>query len=86
MSFKSSVSKILENKNTLHIVFIITLLNLIGYLVSGNIQAFVFFILITAIVGHFSKNVTIILLVPLFVVNLYVLGNKTKEGMENSKS
>ena len=42
--------------------------------------------LIAGIVGHFSKNVTIILLVPLFVVNLYVLGNKTKEGMENSKS
>jgi hypothetical protein len=86
MSFKSSVSKILEKKNTLHIVFVIALLNLIGYLVSGNFSAFIFFILITTIVGHFSKNVTIILLVPLFIVNLYVLGNRTKEGMENSNS
>jgi hypothetical protein len=86
MSFKSSVSKILEKKITLHIVFVIALLNLIGYLISGNFHAFIFFILITAIVGHFSKNATIILLVPLFIVNLYVLGNKTKEGMENSNS
>ena len=86
MSFKSSVSKILEKKNTLHIVFVIALLNLIGYLISGNFHAFIFFILITTIVGHFSKNITIVLLVPLFIVNLYVFGNKTKEGMENSNS
>jgi hypothetical protein len=28
-------------------------------LISGNFHAFIFFILITAIVGHFSKNATI---------------------------
>ena len=42
MSFKSSVSKILEKKITLHIVFVIALLNLIGYLISGNFHAFIF--------------------------------------------
>lgn len=86
MSFKSNISKILENKKTLHVVFVITLLNLLGYLVSSNFAAFIFFLLITGIVGHFSKNVSIILLVPLFIVNLFVLGKKTKEGMENASN
>lgn len=86
MSFKSNISKILESKKVLHVIFVITLLNLLGYLISGNFAAFIFFLLITGIVGHFSKNVSIILLVPLFIVNLFVLGKKTKEGMENANN
>ena len=86
MSFKSNISKILANKKTLHIVFVITLLNIIGYLVCGNFNAIMLFMLISGVVGHFSKNLTVVLLIPLFVVNLFVLGNKTKEGMENSNS
>ena len=38
MNLKSSISKILTNKKTLHIVFVLSLLNLIGYLVCGNIK------------------------------------------------
>jgi hypothetical protein len=57
---------------------------LIGYLVYGNIHAIILFILIAGIVGHFSKNMTVVLLIPLFIVNLFVLGKTTKEGMETT--
>ena len=86
MSFKSNISKILANKKTLHVVFVISLLNMIGYLVYGNFHAIVLFLLITGVVSNFSKNISIVLLIPLFIVNLFVLGNSTKEGMENSSS
>jgi hypothetical protein len=86
MSFKSNISKILANKKTLHVVFAISLLNMIGYLVYGNFHAIVLFLLITGVVSNFSKNISIVLLIPLFIVNLFVLGNSTKEGMENSNS
>ena len=86
MNLKSSISKILTNKKTLHIVFVLSLLNLIGYLVCGNIHAVIFFVLITGISSHFSKNLTIILLIALFVVNLFMLGNGAREGMQNSDS
>jgi uncharacterized membrane protein len=69
---------------TLNIVFVLSLFNLIGYLVYGNIHAIILFILIAGIVGHFSKNMTVVLLIPLFIVNLFVLGKSTKEGMETS--
>jgi hypothetical protein len=86
MSFRHSISKLLANKTALNIVFAITVLNLIGYLVSGNIQAFIFFNLIALVVGKLSKNVTVTLLISLFVVNLFVLGKKTKEAMTNLNS
>ena len=86
MSFKSNISKILANKKTLYVVFAISLLNMIGYLVYGNFHAIVLFLLITGVVSNFSKNISVVLLIPLFIVNLFVLGNSTKEGMENSNS
>jgi len=86
MSFKSNISKILAKKTTLNVIFVISLLNLIGYLVYRNINAIILFLLIAGIVGHFSKNLSIVLLIPLFIVNLFVLGNTTKEGMENANS
>ena len=58
MSFRHSISKLLANKTALHIVFVVSVLNLIGYLVSGNIEAFIFFNLIALVVGKLSKNVT----------------------------
>lgn len=86
MNFKASISKILTNRMVLNVVFVLSLFNLLGYLVYGNIHAIIFFILIAGIVGHFSKNMTIVLLIPLFVVNLFVLGKNTKEGMETSST
>jgi hypothetical protein len=84
MNLKASISKLLTNNMTLNIVFVLSLFNLIGYLVYGNIHAIILFILIAGIVGHFSKNMTVVLLIPLFIVNLFVLGKSTKEGMETS--
>jgi len=86
MNLKASISKLLTNKMTLNIVFVLSLFNLIGYLVYGNIHAIILFILIAGIVGHFSKNMTVVFLIPLFIVNLFVLGKTTKEGMETSTS
>jgi hypothetical protein len=86
MNLKASISKILTNRMTLNVIFVLSLFNLLGYLVYGNIHAIIFFILIAGIVGHFSKNMTIVLLIPLFVVNLFVLGKNTKEGMETSST
>jgi len=54
--------------------------------VYGNFNAIVLFLLITGVVSNFSKNISVVLLIPLFIVNLFVLGNNTKEGMENSSS
>ena len=70
MKINSTVSKFLTNKWVLNIVSILALLNVIGYIVTGNFNSVIIFIIIGILVRYFSKNMTIILGVPLLLVNL----------------
>ena len=89
MSIENTISKIFTNKIVLYIVFIISALNIIGYLYSGNTNAVIYFIILGVLVSYFSKNMIIILLIPLIFVNLYV-GSQTQlknvEGMVNNEN
>jgi hypothetical protein len=87
MKINAQVSKILTNKWVLNIVAILALLNVIGYMVMGNFNHVLFFIVLAVLVRYFSKNMVIVLGVPLLVVNLFSLkGNSyyNIEGMETN--
>jgi hypothetical protein len=86
MKFKATISKLLTSSILLRSVFVLSLFNIIGYLVYRNYHAIIFFFLVAGLVKYFSNNIILILGIPLFVVNLFVLGKVTKEGMENSNS
>lgn len=86
MKFKATISKLLTSSILLRSVFILSLFNIIGYLVYRNYNAIIFFFLVAGLVKYFSNNIILILGIPLFVVNLFVLGKVTKEGMENASS
>jgi len=81
----SSVTSLLTNKWVLNIVSFLALFNVIGYMVMGNFNNVVFFVVLAILVKYFSKNMIIILGVPLIVVNLWSLknGNSFLEGLEN---
>jgi len=84
MKLNSSVSKILTNKWVLNIIALISFLNVIGYAIIGNFNSVIYFIVIAVLVRYFSKNMTIVLGVPLIIVNLFSLKENMKEGMENN--
>ena len=87
MNLNSTVSKLLTNKWVLNIVSILAFLNVIGYMVMGNFNNVLFFIVLAVLVRYFSKNMIIILGIPLVIVNLFAM-NQTDynvEGMENKK-
>ena len=86
MNLKANISKILSSSILLRVVFILSFFNIIGYLVYGNFHAIIFFLLVAGLVKYFSRNMILILGIPLFVVNLFVMGKSVKEGMENSNS
>jgi hypothetical protein len=88
MKVSSTVSKILANKLVLNIVSIVALLNVIGYMVMGNLNNVVLFIIIAVLVRYFSKNMIIVLGVPLVLVNLMSLKGfaNTVEGMDGKMS
>jgi hypothetical protein len=87
MKINPTVSKILTNKWVLNIVALLALLNVIGYMVMGNLNNVLFFIVLAVLVRYFSKNMIIVLGVPLIVVNLFSLKENSYyhiEGMENN--
>jgi hypothetical protein len=89
MKLKGVLHKLLTNRWVLNIVFLAAFFSVLSYIVLGNIEAFVFFVVMGALIKYFSRNMIIILGVPLILVNLYVF-NKTnkdnKEGLENNNS
>ena len=84
MNLKSSVSKILTNKWVLNIIALLSFFNVIGYAIIGNFNLVIYFIVIAVLVRYFSKNMTIVLGVPLIIVNLFSLKENMKEGMETN--
>ncbi len=76
MKLNSAISKFLTNKLVLQIVAFLALFNVIGHMVIGHYDIVVYFILIALLVRYFSKNMIVVLGVPLILVNLISL----KEG------
>ena len=84
MKVKSTVNKLLTNKWVLNIIAILALFNVIGYMVLGNINSVLYFIVLAVLVRYFSKNMTIVLGVPLIFVSLLRMRSNMLEGMENN--
>ncbi len=77
MKVPSVSKKILTNKFVLNAVTVIAVLNMLGYLVSGHITPILFFIVLAILTTYFSKNMIIVLGIPLILVNLFVISRKT---------
>ena len=93
MKLKSKFEKFMSNKTLLNVVMIISFLNLIGYVMLNQTIAIVYFILIGLLISFFSKNMTIVLIIPLILVNLFVVNSNKwslnrssymREGLENN--
>lgn len=85
------IQKLLSNKKVLNVVAIVAFLNIIAFIMFNNIHAIVYFMLIGLITYFFSKNMIIVLGIPLILVNLLIaissMSSNTlfyKEGMENN--
>lgn len=85
MKVPSSVSKLLENKYVLYIVFFLAVTNVFGYLVTGNYKAIALFVLVGYLVFCFNKNMIVVLLTPLVLTSIFMAGGIMKEGVENMK-
>jgi uncharacterized membrane protein len=84
MKFKEIMSKILSNKLVLNITLVLAILNIIGLIVMNDFTTVVYFILFALLMTYLSKNMIIVLGLPLIIINLFNLNRK--EGMENNDS
>lgn len=77
-------NKLLKDKNVLRVVFIVTLMNLFGYILIGDINSILVFTAVALIATYFTKNMIIVLLTGIVLVNLYVIirNYSLQEGMK----
>jgi hypothetical protein len=70
----------------LNIVALLALFNVIGHAVMGNLNNVLYFIVIAVLIRYFSKNMTIVLGIPLIIVNLFAIKGNVLEGMESGNN
>jgi uncharacterized membrane protein YciS (DUF1049 family) len=82
-----NMDKLMNDKNVLYLVFVIAILNVVGYLMAQNTEAVAFFLIIGFLTTYFSKNMTIVLLVAIVTTCIFVSSKSrfVKEGMSTQK-
>ena len=85
MKLPSTISKILTNKYVLYFIAFLSLTNILGYMISGDINHIIVFILVGLIMTYFSKNMAIVLLVSLLTANLFSVSIIFREGFETGE-
>lgn len=78
-----TTTKLLTNKMVLNVVAILAFLNIIGYLMMGKLNDVAYFIIIAILTRYFSKNMIVVLGVPLVIINLLACKCAVTEGMNN---
>jgi hypothetical protein len=86
----SKFYRVLNDKNVLYIVFVIAILNLLGYLLVRNTEAVVFFLIVGFLTTYFSKNMIVVLLSAMISTSIFTAarglsGYMYKEGMSTKK-
>jgi uncharacterized membrane protein YciS (DUF1049 family) len=83
MSFGYQAAKLFTNKYFLYFIVFLAVTNVLGYIVTNNIRAVMYFALISLLTSYFSNNMAVILLVGMITTNLLVSKNFFREGLEN---
>ena len=88
MKLKSIASNLLKNKMVLNIVSVIALINVLGYMMMGEIDIVLFYIILAVVIKHFSHNMIVVLGVPIILINFISLKKLTTtvEGMESNEN
>jgi len=82
MKLSSSVNTVLTNKYVLYLVLFLAVTNIIRYIVVGNLNAILLFIIFGLLISYFSKNMIIVLMGTILLTNLFTLHTRKFEGFE----
>jgi hypothetical protein len=85
IKFPPFLSKIVTNKYVLYVVAFLALFNLLGYVMVGKLNTAILFVALGFITTFFSRNMVVVLLVPLLLVSFFSVGKAMKEGFSDSK-
>lgn len=75
-----NTNKILNNDFLYKVVVVLALINVIGYIVSKNVNALIMFTFVYLAINYLTKNMTVVLLTAIFATNFFIVGKKVKEA------
>lgn len=73
---------LLANRITLYVVLAISIASLFGYIMTQRTNALMFFVLTGYLTSFFTKNMAIVMLVPLLLTNFVFSVYRVREGLE----
>lgn len=83
---KFDLQSLLKDKNVLYVTLFIAITNMFAYLMFRQFDAIIFFVIVSVISSHFSKNMIVVMLAAIVSTNLAIsikVIGKVKEGMAN---
>ena len=83
---KFNMKSLLKDKNVLRVVALLSVLNLIGYLMIRDLDAVAFFAIVGFLTTYFSKNMIVVLLVAMVLTNFFAMGRKSGGMLEGMKA
>ena len=83
---KLNLKSLLSDKNVLRIISIISVLNLMGYVMVRNLDAVAFFVIVGFLTTYFSKNMIIVLLTAMISTNFLVVSRIAQTSIEGMKA
>lgn len=86
MKLSKTIQRILSNKLLLNGVFAVAFINLICFVICGKEKEIIMFLLLGFLTSCFSKNMIIVLVVPIILVNILSSNNVLREGMESKSN
>ena len=78
-----NTKKLLANKYVLYVILFLAVTNVLGYLMSNDINSVVFFVLVGFLTSYFNKNMTVVLLCAMVSTNFFRVTRSYKEGLES---
>jgi hypothetical protein len=82
---QKTAQQMVTNKYVLYTVLCLSIINILGFLITNNFVGLAVFALIGLLVSYFTKNMTTILLVTLGVSSFLHISRMTVEAMTNKK-
>ena len=81
------MDKLLNDKNVLYVVFIVAILNVLGYLITNNLEAVVFFLIVGFLTTYFSKNMIVVLITSIVSTSIFASTRTNQlEGMSSKRN
>lgn len=84
-NIKAPIDKLLHNRVFLYVVFAFALLNMLVFFVANDFRSIAIFFIVGFLTSFLCKNMVVVLLLSIVIVNILKYGVRINEGLENDE-